>query len=87
MMVGADLAVAAFEQGSQYVRAAGIRRNRMGDDVGRPDAVSGKQVVQARERVDVLEPLVRARCGIPLIVPLRIDADEQEQPGGAHHRS
>src|SRR5512145_1225589 len=36
-----------------------------------------KQCMQPRQRVDILEPLVLARRGIPLVVAFRVDSDEQ----------
>ena len=61
-MVRADFAVAAAEQPSQHLGRPRVRRDRIGDDVGRPHAVPREQRVQPRQRVDVLERLVaRAR--------------------------
>ncbi len=91
VMVGPDLAVSRSEQATEHVRRSPVGRNRMGDDIRRPDAVTGKQRVEPGEGVDVLESLVRAGRRIPLVVPFGVDPDEQVHlMCGAHeggHRS
>ena len=77
VMMRADLAVAAGLQPAQHVRRTRVGRDRMRDHVGRPHAVPREQRVQPRQRVDVLEPLVRARRRVPLVVAFGVDADEQ----------
>ncbi len=78
----ADLAVAAGEQLPQHVRGPRIGRDRVRDDVGRPHAVAGEERVQPRQRVDVLERLMRSSRRVPLVVAFGVDADEQ-----VHYRS
>jgi hypothetical protein len=39
--------------------------------------MTGEERVQPRQRVEVLEPLVRPCGGVPLVVAFRIDADEE----------
>ncbi len=77
VVMRADFAIAAREQPAKHVGRPGIARDRIRDDVGRPHAVPGKQRVQPRQRVDVLERLPRARGGVPLVVAFGVDADEE----------
>ena len=86
MVMRADLAVAARQQRTQHVGGSRVLRHRIGDDVGRPDAMTRKQRVQARQRVDVVELLVCARGRVPLIVAFGVDADQQMH-GTAAQRS
>ena len=75
VMMRADLAIAARLQSAQHVHRPRIDRHRMGNHVGRPDTVAREQRVQPRQRVDVLEPLIRARGRVPLVVAFGVDAD------------
>ena len=54
-----------------------IAGDRIRDHVGRPDAVPLEERMQLRQRIEVLEPLVRARGRVPLVVAFGVDADEQ----------
>jgi hypothetical protein len=85
-MVRANLAITAGQQAPQDLGRAAIRGDRIGDDVGRTNAMLCEQRVKAGQRVDVLEPLVRARGGVPLIVSFGVDADQQVH-ATAPHRS
>jgi hypothetical protein len=77
MMMRADFAVAPGKQVAQDGRRARVRRNRVGDDVGRPDAMFREERVEARERVQVFEGLVAARLRVPLVVAFRVDTYEE----------
>ena len=77
--MGADFTVAACEQLAQDVGGWRILRDRMSNHICGANGVLGKQRVQPRQGVDVLEPLVQPRCGIPLVVTLGIDSNEQIQ--------
>ena len=75
VMVSANLAVATVLQRAQYLRRTWIDGDRVGDHVGRPDAVLLKQRMQPRQRVDVLEALIETRRRIPLVVAFRVNAN------------
>jgi hypothetical protein len=80
-MVRANLRVASLGERPQDVGGPRVGRDRVRDDVGRPDAVAREELVQARERVQVLERLMRARPDVPLVVAFGVDRDEKRRPG------
>ena len=69
---------------AQHVGRARVARHGPRDDVGGPHAVAPEEIVQARQRVQVLEGGQRAGRRAPLVVALGVDADEQ---GGHVQRS
>src|SRR5262249_12781110 len=77
VVVGAGLAISTGLQRAQHVGRTPVDCHRIGDDVGRTDAVPREQRMQPRQRIDVLKALIGARGGIPLVVAFRVDADEQ----------